>query len=532
MNWVLLKNSLVVSGIAAVLATVFGAVAALWALSLEQRGRRLVIILAIVSLALPPFLVTNSWLDFLGPAGTWRRWLPLDIFSMGGTAWLLALLTWPIPFFAVLAAWQRLEPYQLESDPAITGWVLIRHLLLPLAHPALLQAGLIAFVLALNNFAVPAILQVKVFPAETWVEFNTSFNTIGALKLSWPLIVTPFLILLWLSRYQIAWPRLEGAAQPRAFRRQLGRSWFWSAGLMTLVLFAISACLPLFQLFSTRRTWTELPGALAAGQLAIWNSALFALPSATIAIVVCVLFGTLKSRQRMVQLASPTPHPFPLPLRGEGTTLEGKVFQNADRPANDPLSPHGERERVRGGRSMSVVRSFLAKWGASLLWLPFLTPGVLLGILLIAIFNHSFLAVFYQSAGIVILALLIRYCGPAWTAVSHAFQGSDRDLFDAAELDGASRWQILRHVQWPQLAPQITAIWYVLFLLCLWDVESIVLIVPPGRETMALRIFNLLHYGHNAQVNALCLTLLLMALAPLALYVIWSVVRSGTGARV
>jgi len=35
-----------------------------------------------------------------------------------------------------------------------------------------------------------------------------------------------------------------------------------------------------------------------------------------------------------------------------------------------------------------------------------------------------------------------------------------------------------------------------------------ILVVPPGGETLALRVFNLLHYGHNAQVNALCLTLL------------------------
>ena len=63
---------------------------------------------------------------------------------------------------------------------------------------------------------------------------------------------------------------------------------------------------------------------------------------------------------------------------------------------------------------------------------------------------------------------------------------------------------MLRHVQWPQIAPQIAAAWYVVFLLCLWDVESMILVVPPGGETLALRVFNLLHYGHNAQVNALC----------------------------
>jgi len=84
----------------------------------------------------------------------------------------------------------------------------------------------------------------------------------------------------------------------------------------------------------------------------------------------------------------------------------------------------------------------------------------------------------------------------------------------------------LRHVQWPHIAPHFAAAWYVLFLLCLWDIESILLIIPPGVETMALRIFNLLHYGHSPQVNALCLALLLLAVSPLALYGIWSVLRA------
>jgi ABC-type Fe3+ transport system permease subunit len=42
------------------------------------------------------------------------------------------------------------------------------------------------------------------------------------------------------------------------------------------------------------------------------------------------------------------------------------------------------------------------------------------------------------------------------------------------------------------------------------------MIVPAGGETLSLRIFNLLHYGHNGQVNALCLILLLLGAAPLA----------------
>src|SRR5262249_34580673 len=150
----------------------------------------------------------------------------------------------------------------------------------------------------------------------------------------------------------------------------------------------------------------------------------------------------------------------------------------------------------------------------ALLWLPFLAPGVLLGIGLIAIFNRPGLVAFYQSFGIVLLAFLIRYFGLGASAVGHGLESVDTDLADAARLEGASAWQMFRHVHWPQAGNQIMAACYIVFLLCLWDVESIVLIVPPGGETLSLRIFNLLHYGHNAQVNALCLMLLLIALAP------------------
>ncbi len=115
----------------------------------------------------------------------------------------------------------------------------------------------------------------------------------------------------------------------------------------------------------------------------------------------------------------------------------------------------------------------------------------MLGIGLIFVFNRPWLAVLYESAGIVILAFVIRYLAVGWNALAQAFERVDRDLTDVARLEGATRWQMLRHVQWPQIAPQTAAVWYIVFLLCLWDVESMILVVPPGGETLALRIFNL-----------------------------------------
>jgi ABC-type Fe3+ transport system permease subunit len=134
--------------------------------------------------------------------------------------------------------------------------------------------------------------------------------------------------------------------------------------------------------------------------------------------------------------------------------------------------------------------------------------------------------VIYGTTAVVLVALTLRYLAPAWNGVALARRGVDRDLADAAQLDGASGWPWLRHVVWPQIAPQAGAAWYVTYLLCLWDVETLVLIQPPGGETLALRIFNLLHYGHNAQVNAMGVTLLALAVAPLVAWSAWRWARA------
>ncbi|MDB6025796.1 MAG: repeat containing protein [Verrucomicrobiales bacterium] len=455
MNWALIFNSLCVSATATAASVVLGFFAALWLMGLEPRWRKWVLALAAIALVIPPFLVTNTWLHYLGETGVWRPWLPLSIFSLGGTIWILVLLHWPITLFFVASSWQRLEPAQLECDPLLSGGPLVRWLLVPMARNALIQAAMITFVLTLNNFAVPAILQTRVFLEEVWVSFTTKFNYAEALKLSWPLIVVPLVFLFWFRAQKVSWPHKQNVIRAKLFRQQLGEKLFWSAGVLTLLVVLFSDALPLGQIIFSGKTWSNFLPALAAGQRALIHSVLFAGISASVIIGI----GIVTAR---------------LPLGG-------------------------------------------------ILWVSFLIPGVLLGIAFIWIFNRSPFTALYQSLGIVIVAYVVRYLAIGWTGVAHALNGVDRNLTDAARMEGANDWQVFRHVQWPQVFPQIAAVWYVVYLLCIWDVESIVLIVPPDGETLALRAFNLLHYGYNSQINALCLLLLLIAVAP---FVFWTAGRA------
>lgn len=448
MNTTLLIHSLVVAGSTALLAGLLGFLAALAVICLPRAAQRVVIPCVVACLALPSFVVTNCWLDLMGVNGVLRSWLPFPIFSLTGTVFVLTLLNWAVPFLLAWSAWQKVDQAQVEADPALRGAALVRWVFWPAAKGPLIAGAAIAFVLALNNFAVPSILQVKVLAAEVWVAFNTNLDAVAALKAGWPLIGAPALLIgLLFPQHKVDWPRLGASAAGGVLRKQLGRGPVIFCALIAALLLAASMVAPLAQLAFSQRTWTEFVPALIAGLSAIGNSVGYA-----------------------------------------------------------------------GAASVLAIAAGLWLWRLRLaagLWLLFLVPGVLLGIGLISTLNRPSLSLIYPSALIVILAFTLRYIAVAHSASRLAMQDVDRDLVEMVQLSGASGWRLFWHATWPQVRAPAAIAAYLVYLLCLWDVETLILIVPPGGETLALRIFNLLHYGHSSHVNALCFVLLLVALAPL-----------------
>jgi iron(III) transport system permease protein len=446
----LLFNSLLTAISAMLLSTAFGLAAALTLIALPGLLRRVAIAVCVLALALPPFLVTNCWLHYLGNTGVWRAWLPLNIFSAGGAIWILSLMLWPIPLVASLSAWRALDAAHFDAEPELRGWQLLRWLLWPAARNAVSCAAILTFVIALNQFSVPAILQVKVLPVEAWIQFSSALSPARALAVSWPLIAIPIVALVLFRRINIQWNVETIPPASHAVRRQLGLPWFAAAATVTALLLLISVALPLFQLFGAPRTWTELSGVWQASWPLALNSAIFAAGAALLALLIALLTW-----------------------------------------------------RTRLG------------WG---LWALFLLPGMLLSIALIWALNRPVLEILYRSFAVVTVALTLRYSGPVWALVRQGFRGRDPALMDAAQLDGLSPWGVLRHVYWPRAAATVFGAAYASYVLCLWDVETIMVLYPPGAETIALRVFNLLHYGHVAQVNGLCVILLAVAAAPGCLY--------------
>lgn len=449
--------------------------------------------------ALPPFLGANHWLDL---TAHWRALAGSS--ALGAGSWALAVLClaallWPVVTLLLLGAWTRLQPDVLESDPCIRGFTLLRGLLLPAARGELQVAAAIVITLALANFTVPVLFQIRVFTEEFWIRFNTQLDLAGALRSTWPLLITPLALLLLLRKRPIPWPRWRTDLEPGRVRRALGL--LWPVALTaTLLWLALTVAFPLARLAGTSRTWTELPGAFLAGRHALLNSFLTAAGTATVLCALPLLFLFAGERTRLA-CRSGRPRP--------GQSSPG-LFEwwplhrppNADTHRSPPPS--------------------LTHLLPLALWLPFLLPGVFTGVALINLLNRPWTAALYQSTAILLLALAIRYAALAGALISQAHATADPALPDAARTLGAGPWRVFRDAVWPQVHSGAAAAWYLLYLLALWDVETIVLIQPPGGETLSLRIFNLLHYGHAAQVNALCILLLALALAP---WMIWRLAR-------
>jgi iron(III) transport system permease protein len=68
--------------------------------------------------------------------------------------------------------------------------------------------------------------------------------------------------------------------------------------------------------------------------------------------------------------------------------------------------------------------------------------------------------------------------------------------------------------------PSFLAAFFIVFILSFGDLAATLLVVPPGKETAPIRIYNLMHYGADEMVSAL--SVLLIGLLFLVSGIFWA----------
>jgi iron(III) transport system permease protein len=160
--------------------------------------------------------------------------------------------------------------------------------------------------------------------------------------------------------------------------------------------------------------------------------------------------------------------------------------------------------------SLIVANELMKQNARSSFWwfiilIPIAIPSPLIGIGIISFWNTPTLSFLYVTSLMPIFASISRFAPYAVIILFVQYRFIDPDLFDAIKVfsrDVIDEWF---QVKIPLLAPGLFIASGVVAALALGELVATIVVVPPGHETLTIKIYNYLHYGASAEVTGLCL---------------------------
>jgi len=457
----LLGRSLAIALSAAVMSAVMGTFQALILVRVKLAGRRLWNLVCLVPLCIPAHVHAIAWICLLGDRGILSRFfeqagIPVNIYSPCWVAVVLALAFHPLVTLIVsgglLTMDRRLEQAALQyHKPARV----LGRITLPLVFPHVMAGAVFVLIFAFFEYGVAALLRVHTYPVEIFAQFSAFYNEAAATALALPVMVAALVLLagqrLWMgSRSYVVLN--TGRQKPERFDPGRMKVCFIIA---LLILACLGTGLPLAMLT------TATGGARAFA--AVWQSTsstiFFTVFLAGLAslVVVCLAWVLADIRQS---------------CSARFRTMLDIVF-----------------------------------------YVPFAMPATVVGIGLIYLWNRPQLHWVYGTPAILVLAYLARFLPFAIQAVLAGLAQVESGIRKAARLYQGSWWKRTWKIELRLCFPALAAGWAMVFVLCTGELGATLLVVPPGAETISLKLYTLMHYGASQAVAALSLILVAINLA-------------------
>jgi len=167
-----LVNSVWVSCLTAALCMFLGTLLAFLVVRTDLPYKKGLRTLLVLPYALPSFFAAIAWIQLLGPQGYLAKFFlqlsgwqaaPWSIYSAAGIVFVLTIHYYVLVFITVAGALERMDA-SLEEAARASGagtFRIMREITLPLVLPAILAGGLLAFIGALANFGIPALLGMR-----------------------------------------------------------------------------------------------------------------------------------------------------------------------------------------------------------------------------------------------------------------------------------------------------------------------------------------------------------------------------------
>lgn len=453
---VLLKSTLYalwVSGFTVSLAVL--AATALWRWGRNRLGKLRWFLLAF--LGVPPYIHALAWSEVLRSVQSLLS--PSSGFNAPPSGWAISwwaqsLALFPLAITLAFIGFDAIEGRRVEAAMLLQNdWLTFWKIILPLAAPPLRAAAGLIFLLTLSDYSVPSLFQRNVYALEIFAEYSATNQVERAFFLSLPLLFINIVVLIFSLR------NIRNLALSRAWGDQEWQNrlsfprWFVALQLATLGLVMLQVLVPCFVLVLKTQGFSRFFENILLAQSEIRYSFAIMLITALIAVF------------------------FALPI------------------ACSMRTPH---------------KLDWTNW--LLILLPLALPPPLIGIGLINLWNHPNTQWIYGGLGIAILAALLRFISIALLVLIVQVRRIQPALFEADLFYPVSPLRRWGWIRLPLLSPGMLFAAAVVGILTLGELGATLIVVPPGKATLTLRIYNFLHYGASESVASLCLLILSLPL--------------------
>lgn len=493
----LLWDSLWFTFLATVVAMALGVPMA-WAVArTDMPGKSLFRAASAVTFVLPPLFQAMAFVFIFQPNAGLLNLLfddlfgvkPFDIFTFSGLVLVTALGAYPQSFLLVDSALRSMDPALEEAATTVgaSRWRVLRSITLPLVLPSILTGMNLTAIHNLVVFGPPAVIgipaNIYVMATQIYVELSTfpprlEFTAaLSILFLGFAAILLTFQLFVLRRR---SFSTIVGKGmRPREI--PLG-PWRWAAFALcgALVFTALLFPAAILVSISLSKVWTN------------W----FQLDNFTIAHYVQVLFvhsRTLDSIANTLILALVTV----ASTLSAGLVIAYIIVKT--------------RHRAR------QILNYLS-------FIPYSIPGAVFTVgVILAFIRPPF--VLYGTLGILAACYFARFLPFAIQPLSAALRQIDNSLLEAGRVAGAGWWRTTRRITLPLLKFSVLSTVLLVFVACLREVVSAILLAAPNTETMMVSAFRLWEEGAVQETAALMVVLLVLVL------VFFTVARSVIGNR-
>jgi len=407
----------------------------------------------------------------------------LNVYTMGGLVFVMALYLSPYVFVTVRAAAERMDG-SLEDASRIAGASIastVRRVLVPLAMPAILSAGILVFTRALEEFAIPGVLGAPsgIYTVTTYIYYQ-AISDVPPRYDAAAILATMLMGIIALSLGVQSWilgggrrfTTVSGKGQG-ARPMRLGH-WRHLALAYALLYIVVAVGLPYLVLIYAAfvKSWGRPPTldnltldniaatfdpALAARH-GLANSIVLALAGATIATVLALATSYVLAK---------------------------------------------------GPRSMRGALEFVSS-------IPLAMPGPVIAVAMLWAYLHPPL-VLYGTLWILLVAYVTHYLPYGVRTITASFRQVGIDLERAAEICGASSLARLRDILLPLIRPGILAGWMLMFVSMIRELSSSIFLFVPGTETAAVALLGMWQEARFSSVAVLSLALIAISVAVVAI---------------